>query len=400
MDDNLNINKILDRVDLGTNILNYLNENPLTKSILVYGKSGVGKTEFVNRLFADHGYDIMSYDSSDVRNKAFIEGFVQNIKGNSNIMGFFNSKMKKTAIIMDDIDCMNSGDKGGINSLLKLIKPNKKTREQITPIIICICLNNMDKKIRELMKYSYSIELKTPTNSQMFEIVRKKTGLSLDIGIISKMNGDLHKIGLAIDIIGSNCDTKCLECLDEQNYGSNEPNRIVHDLFTNNYNINEHARAINESERTIVGLLYHENVVDTLDGSYIDTQDYFYMLEHMSYADNIDRITFQKQIWQFNEMSSILKTFLPNTIYHSKIKNIKPKQDIRFTKVLTKYSTEYNNKMFIQAMCCKMSLDKQDMMTYFDTYYNSDLDEMDGFCVTNADALRVSRYIQHRNEYE
>ena len=34
-------------------------------------------------------------------------------------------KSKKIAIVMDEIDGMNSGDKGGINSLIKLIRPKK-----------------------------------------------------------------------------------------------------------------------------------------------------------------------------------------------------------------------------------------------------------------------------------
>ena len=38
---------------------------------------------------------------------------------------------------------------------------------------------------------------------------------------------------------------------------------------------------------------------------------------------------------------------------------------IRFTKVLTKYSTEYNNIVFIQSLCNKLSLDKNDLFSYF-----------------------------------
>ena len=36
-----------------------------------------------------------------------------------NIMSLFNKKVKKIAIIMDEIDGMNNGDKGGINTLIK-----------------------------------------------------------------------------------------------------------------------------------------------------------------------------------------------------------------------------------------------------------------------------------------
>ena len=40
-------------------------------------------------------------------------------------------------------------------------------------------------------------------------------------------------------------------------------------------------------------------------------------------------------------------------------------EQIRFTKVLTKYSTEYNNIEFIYDLCKKMDMDKKDLMTFF-----------------------------------
>ena len=83
----------------------------------------------------------------------------------------------------------------------------------------------------------------------------------------------------------------------------------------------------------------------------------------MCFADYIDRITFQKQIWLFNEMSSSIKTFKNNKLYHDSFKK-KPKYnppEVRFTKVLTKYSTEYNNYLFIQELCQQLCIDKKDL---------------------------------------
>ena len=39
--------------------------------------------------------------------------------------------------------------------------------------------------------------------------------------------------------------------------------------------------------------------------------------------------------------------------------------EVRFTKVLTKYSTEYNNTLFIQMMCQKFGMDKKDLFAFF-----------------------------------
>ena len=123
---------------------------------------------------------------------------------------------------------------------------------------------------------------------------------------------------------------------------------------------------MNETDRTIVGLLWHENIIDILqkNKSSISIKLYLKFLNNLCFADYIDRITFQKQIWQFNEMSSLIKILYNNCILHSNFSKINIK-DIRFTKVLTKYSTEYNNSIFIQNLCTILNMDKKDLYSFF-----------------------------------
>jgi hypothetical protein len=125
------------------------------------------------------------------------------------------------------------------------------------------------------------------------------------------------------------------------------------------------------------------------------------MLNKICFADYIDRITFQKQIWQFNEMSSLIKTFYTNYILHKNINEpiIKEKlSEIRFTKVLTKYSTEYNNSLFIQDLCQKLSLDKKDMFAFFiklkSLYTEGEIyNIIETYEITILDINRIYRYI-------
>ena len=46
---------------------------------------------------------------------------------------------------------------------------------------------------------------------------------------------------------------------------------------------------------------------------------YMKLLKNICFADYIDRITFQNQIWIFNEISSLIKTFHNNKLYHDVI---------------------------------------------------------------------------------
>ena len=147
------------------------------RGIYVYGEPGTGKTSFVTETLKEMNYDIVNYDAGDVRNKTIIETITQHNMSDRNIMSMFQGKTKRIAIVMDEIDGMNNGDKGGINTLIKLIRP-KKTKKQkleehtINPII-CIGNYHVDKKIKELMKVCNVIDLKPPTNMQMKTMIKK-----------------------------------------------------------------------------------------------------------------------------------------------------------------------------------------------------------------------------------
>jgi uncharacterized protein YdiU (UPF0061 family) len=71
---------------------------------------------------------------------------------------------------------------------------------------------------------------------------------------------------------------------------------------------------------------------------------------------------------------------------------------VRFTKVLTKYSTEYNNSLFIQELCQQLGMDKKDMFSFFlDLKNKYDDNEIVGlfenYEITKLDVNRIYRYL-------
>ena len=130
--DTININKILNRCSIKekiTEILDYFEKNKqnlLTKrGIYIYGNPGSGKSHFIKEILKELDYDMIMYDAGDIRNKSIIDTITKHNMSDQNILSMFYGKSKKIAIVMDEIDGMNSGDKGGINSLIKLIRPKK-----------------------------------------------------------------------------------------------------------------------------------------------------------------------------------------------------------------------------------------------------------------------------------
>ena len=380
----ININNLLERQenvakmkDILTNFEKTKHNLTTKKGIYIYGDPGTGKTTFVTNILKELDYDIIKYDAGDIRNKSIIDTITKHNMSDKNIMSMFHKKIKRIAIIMDEIDGMNNGDKGGINSLIKIIRPKKTKKQRLEDItlnpIICIGNYHMDKKIKELMKVCDVIELKSPTKVQMNNIINNN--IIQNIFLMKSYNDDTRQ--------------------------------ITKKLINNKYMLEDHLTIMNETDRTIVGLLYHENVVDVIGKLPKDQSIPFYLklLDNMCFADYIDRITFQKQIWQFNEMSSLIKTFNNNRLYHETNAHLSKQKfnptEVRFTKVLTKYSTEYNNTIFIQNLCQQLGMDKNDMYAFFldikNKYPVGDnevIQLFENYEISKLDINRIYRYLE------
>ena len=417
--DQLNINYILNRKEQETSMKTILTNfdknknNPLfKKGIYISGDPGTGKTSFVVKILLELNYDIVKYDAGDIRNKTVIDYITERNMSDKNIMSMFNKKIKKIAILMDEIDGMNNGDKGGINTLIKLIRPKKTKKQKLEEVsmnpIICIGNYRVDKKIKELMKVCNTIELTTPSHLQIMSIVDTLLPVA-DISVKHKMvafsQGDLRKLNSIYNIYCKNPTlfiNDTIESILQLKSYNDDTKKITHKLINGYYSIDEHTNIMNDTDRTSVGLLWHENIIDILEKSKKQVAIPFYIkqLDNICFADYIDRITFQKQIWQFNEMSSLIKTLKNNKMYHIEFKQkIKYNPtEVRFTKVLTKYSTEYNNSLFIQNLCQQLGMDKKDLYGFFvelkTKYDDAQIQALlENYEIGKLDINRIYRYL-------
>jgi SpoVK/Ycf46/Vps4 family AAA+-type ATPase len=422
-----NINKVLEREETASQMKQLLNDFDekcknmnFKKGIYVYGAPGSGKTQFVINLLKELNYDVIKYDAGDVRNKALIDTITSNNVSNRNVLHLMTKTVKKIAIVMDEIDGMNNGDKGGITSLIKLIRQKKTKKQRLEDVTLnpIICIGNyfLDKKMKELMKVCNIFELKTPTTHQICNLLDKiAPNISMKSNILEYIQGDLRKLQFIQKL-----QTKNPELLNENliknilhlKSHNEDSKKITQSLINKPICMDKHNTFMNETDRTIVALLWHENIVDAIEKSSPKKTYPFYLqiLENMCFADYMDRITFQSQIWQFNEMSSMMKTFYNNKIYHDTFpENLDKYQptEVRFTKVLTKYSTEYNNLLFIYNMCQELDMDKKDLIAFFqelrlfygnDFYNQADILNQvetlfENYNITKLDIKRIYRYL-------
>lgn len=282
--DDLNFNKILNRENMVDDIkkfLDYFESNKknlsIKRGIYLYGNPGSGKTTFIKNILTEMNYDIINYDAGDIRNKSVIDTITEQNMANVNVLSLLLKKSRKIAIIMDEIDGMNNGDKGGINSLIKIIRPKKTKKQRLEDIsyipIICISNYHIDKKIKELIKVCSTFEFKSPTNNQISSIVKIMmpnifNDVNLFLNIIKIIQNDLKKLTSIYKIYSKQPDilkNEIIINIFQQKTYNEDTKEITKKLINHQYSINDHNKIMNETDRTIVGLLWHENIVESLN---------------------------------------------------------------------------------------------------------------------------------------
>jgi DNA polymerase III delta prime subunit len=392
----LELNTIFNRNEIAAKIKKILSsfdakckDPDFKKGIYIYGAPGTGKTRFILDIFKELDYDVIKYDAGDVRNKSLIDTITRDNVSRHNVLDMMHGRMRKIAILMDEIDGMHKGDKGGISALVKLIR-QKKTKKQKTENVTLnpvICIGNyyMDKKIKELMNVCSVFELPTPTDPQIRTVltrliptIQENTNTTLLEQMVQYAQGDIRKVEFLIRL-----SEKKPEILTSENiqhilrakFYNEDYGKITKQLFDRKLTVEQHADFMNDNDRTTVALLWHENVADrlsTIPRKYV-FPFYLKLIDNICFADYIDRITFQSQIWIFNEMSTFIKTFCNNYIFHEfferrfpdKLEDVRKMNDVRFTKILTKYSTEYSNQLFLYMLCQALDMDKKDVVAFF-----------------------------------
>lgn len=364
------------------------------RGIYIYGPSGVGKTSFATSLVKDNNYSSIIYAAGDVRNADMMEELTTTYMSSETVLSAATlnvANKQKMVVILDELDGMTNMDKGGIESLIKIIRPKKtakqkKEKASATPII-CIGNCKHKKKIMELMKVCHVIFMDSILDVNILKVVNwliaeyKLVPLSSheETKLLEYSQGDLRKIFQFMGTLRSSnaisLDTDLYMKITCSAYDSRKATGL---LFERKYPMEEHSDVINETDRTTVALLWHENLPEymcSLNNSADFVEMYCNQLSNICIADYVDRITFQQQIWQFNELTSLMKTFHNHAMYHKLMKSQETKQvaddkkrssyPITFTKMLSKYSTEYNNLIFMNNVCHKRGTNRNLIYEYF-----------------------------------
>ena len=362
------------------------------KCLFIYGDNGVGKTTFVKNNLSSMQYNIIEFDILSQKNKTVTEFIDEYNSKSRSIMDIFYNRNNTSIILIDNIDLINSIDKNTLTSLIKVLRPKKVKKTNNTLIkdniddmainiqIVIIGTNDSDKKIKELMKLCNVIKLDPPSRDTIFRTINSRIDNINPFDIASFLDTNKNMNYYLVDKFAA---IHSLNMIDKfarystDNYTNTNVKKINFDILRERLDFNDFNNIINETDRTTVALLYHENIIDYINyNSKINIKIYHSILDNFCFSDYLDRIIFQKQLWQLNEMSFKIKVVYNNKIFHDfidryKIRNLVKSNNIRFTKILTKYSSEFNNYTFIISMCLSLEIDRKDLMLLFSKIKNN-----------------------------
>jgi replication factor C subunit 1 len=171
------------------------------RAIMIHGPPGIGKTTAAHLAAKLSGYDILESNASDTRSKKLVESGLGEVLDNNSLRGYFaadgttvDQNKKKIVLIMDEVDGMSAGDRGGVGALAKVCKKTD------IPMIL-ICNERKLPKMRPFDHITLDLPFRRPTTEQVrsrIATICLREGLKLPLNVIDALiegsNKDIRQI--------------------------------------------------------------------------------------------------------------------------------------------------------------------------------------------------------------
>ncbi|KAI1936803.1 DNA replication factor C complex subunit Rfc1 [Ophidiomyces ophidiicola] len=171
------------------------------RAVMIHGPPGIGKTTAAHLVAKLEHYDVVETNASDTRSKKLVEGGLRGVLDTTSLQGYFSgegkaveSEKKNLVLIMDEVDGMSAGDRGGVGALAAVAK---KTR---IPMIL-ICNDRRLPKMKPFDQVTYDLPFRRPTAEQIrarLSTICYREGLKIPPqvldGLIEGTHADIRQI--------------------------------------------------------------------------------------------------------------------------------------------------------------------------------------------------------------
>ena len=349
-------------------------------SLFLYGPPGIGKTTLARLALEQAGYRVVEWNASQHRHKAAVEESLVPLLRSCNVADFFRPEgPRNLGIILDEIDGMSVGDKGGLSELVRILKEYNGHNA-----IVCISNEWMEKKFQPFLKLCKTFQIFAPSPTDVYSLIKTQFDkvpkncdlMKLASDLLAVHSGDLRKILQSVREIKTDMVNGTISVADVKNtieigladakaLGSNRIRRsetiksAVGQLLRGSLDMTTEV-PLNNNDLNLAGLHLHESL-PTWICRFIGNNEQGYevyksVFQTILSSDRLDYYTFFFQHWTLfpltyqAKLQAVNQLLFEHYCVSDEAASVWKDDDMEYTAVLSKQSMLYNQFRYLCEM--------------------------------------------------
>jgi len=332
-------------------------KSPTTAAFLLVGPPGIGKTTLAREVLKSESYKIIELNASHTRSGQAFKKQIIPLLTQKSVLEIMSPQdgSNKLSVLLDEIDGLSIGEKGGLNELLDYMRSWKPG--QTTHPLILICNEIKGRSYQHIVRLSTYMPMEFPGLT-----VQKWLGDKLKPEVFA--TSDLRVILRSLDgrnsVVISQIQNDIANIVPELTVDSNEADVELEEPSTDILKFSHSCLyevwdplIIPEVENNLgnlSGLCVHENIhkrLSDIKDSWIHYKEFIKLFD---LSDKADYWAFFYQNWNLLRPSFHMKLKITNALLSEyPIKEVPLISNLQFTQILTRQSSLYNTwKQMIQ----------------------------------------------------